>query len=261
MQVRVAFQERLSMKCFGGFLGFLFFILTAGSVSFAQIAAGLRGRVLDPSGAAVANAHVELIESAKNVHQSTTASSTGDYLFTNLNPGSYEVVAAAPGFQTLHHTGITVALGQTVTADIALSPGGDQQTVTVDSDYPVMQVGTSDIQTNIAAPTIAAMPLNTRNFIQLSTLAPGVELPPGRCCRASMGDGRERMSISTTASRRCSRSRGRWRTFRSLTISRSLRLKRITCRRSWAFQRRCGECCDALGVECGSREFVRVLSQ
>src|SRR5580692_12763610 len=101
---------------------FLFAILylfasAGGSVAFAQIAAGLRGRVLDPSGAAVANAQVELIESAKNVHQSTTASSTGDYLFTNLNPGSYEVVVVAPGFQTLHHTGITVAVGQTVTAD------------------------------------------------------------------------------------------------------------------------------------------------
>jgi hypothetical protein len=167
------------MKYLRGFLRFLFFVLTAGSVSFAQIAAGLRGRVLDPSGAAVANAHVELIESAKNVHQSTMASRTGDYLFTNLNPGSYEVLVAAPGFQTLHHTGITLAVGQTVTADLALSPGGDQQTVTVNSDYPIMQVGTSDIQTNIAARTIAAMPLNTRNFIQLSTLAPGVELPPG----------------------------------------------------------------------------------
>ena len=72
-----------------------------------------------------------------------------------------------------------MAVGQTATADLVLGVGGDQQTVTVDSDYPVMQAGTSDIQTNIAAATIAAMPLNTRNFIQLSTLAPGVELPPG----------------------------------------------------------------------------------
>src|SRR6266403_4119612 len=108
MQVRVAFQERLSMTCFRGLLGFLFCVLTAGPLSFAQIAASLRGRVLDPSGAAVGNAHVELIESAKNVHQSTTTSSTGDYLFTNLIPGTYEVDVAAPGFQALHHTGITV---------------------------------------------------------------------------------------------------------------------------------------------------------
>jgi Carboxypeptidase regulatory-like domain len=160
-------------------VGFVSLGLINGSAAFAQIAAGIRGRVLDPSGAAVANAHVELTESAKNEHQSTTTSSTGDYSFTNLNPGSYGVSVTASGFERLDHTGISVAVGQTVTADLSLTLGGDQQTITVNSDFPLMQIGTSDIQTNIAAPTIAAMPLNTRNFIQLSTLAPGVELPPG----------------------------------------------------------------------------------
>lgn len=58
-----------------------------GCPAFAQISANLRGRVLDPSGATVANANVELIASRTNVHQSTTTSSTGDYIFTNLNPG------------------------------------------------------------------------------------------------------------------------------------------------------------------------------
>ena len=158
-------------------------IICLGSIGeprvFAQIAANLRGRVLDPSGAGVPNANVELIESAKNVHQSTSTSSTGDYLFTNLNPGTYRLVVKASGFKTLERTSITAAVGQTVSADLTLSLGGNQETVTVDSDYPVMQVGTSDIQTNISGTTIAAMPLNTRNFIQLSQLAPGVELPPG----------------------------------------------------------------------------------
>jgi hypothetical protein len=169
----------IAMNFFRVFSVFTSLILIGGSVAFAQIAANLRGRVLDPSGAGVPNAQVELTESAKNVHQSTTTSSTGDYLFTNLNPGSFGVTVMASGFQKLEHTGITVTVGQTVSADLSLSLGGDQQTVTVDSDFPVMQVGTSDIQTNIAGPTILAMPLSSRNFIQLSTLAPGVELPPG----------------------------------------------------------------------------------
>ena len=161
------------------FAGFVSVALMDGSAALGQIAASLRGRVLDPSGAGIPNASVELIESAKNVHLSTTTSTTGDYLFTNLNPGSYSVSVAASGFQRLEHTGISVAVGQTVTADLSLTLGGDQQTITVNSDVPLMQIGTSDIQTTIAGPTIAAMPLNTRNFIQLSTLAPGVELPPG----------------------------------------------------------------------------------
>jgi hypothetical protein len=179
MQVRAALQERLFMKSPRIFFAFLLLILIGGSTVFAQIAADLRGRVLDPSGAVVANAHVELTESSTNVHQATATSSTGDYLFTHLNPGTYSVSVTASGFKTLDHSGITVVIGQTVNADLTLSPGGDQQTVTVDSDFPEMQVGTSDIQTNISGSTIAAMPLNTRNFIQLSTLAPGVELPPG----------------------------------------------------------------------------------
>jgi Carboxypeptidase regulatory-like domain len=167
------------MKFYRLFSAFVLFVVASGAVSFAQITANLRGRVLDPSGAAVANAQVELTETSKNIHQTTTTSSTGDYLFINLNPGSYGVCVAAAGFEKLSHTGVTVVVGQTVTADLALTLGGDRQTVTVNSDFPVMQIGTSDIQTNIAGPIVLAIPLNARNFIQLSTLAPGVELPPG----------------------------------------------------------------------------------
>jgi len=170
------------MKCFRFVISFVILLsigLLFGTSAQAQIAANLRGRVLDPSGAGVPNAKVDLTETAKNTHQTTASSSTGDYLFTNLNPGTYSVSVSASGFQRLEHSGITVEVGQTVTADLSMTLGGDQQTITVTSDLPLMQVGTSNIQTNIASATIQAMTLNTRNFIQLSTLAPGVELPPG----------------------------------------------------------------------------------
>ena len=148
-------------------------------LAFAQIAANIRGRVLDASGAAVVRAQVELIQPSTNLHQATTTSATGDYLFTNLNPGAYRIDVTASGFQRLSRTGVTVIVGQTVNADLVLIAGGDRQTVTVNSDAPLLQAETSQIQTNITGPTVVAMPLNTRNFVQLSTLAPGVELPPG----------------------------------------------------------------------------------
>ena len=149
------------------------------AVGFAQIAANVRGRVLDASGAAVVQAQVELTQPSTNLHQATTTSGAGDYLFTNLNPGTYRLDVTAPGFKRLSRTGVTVVVGQTVTVDLVLTVGGDRQTVTVNSDAPLLQSETSQIQTNIAGPTVVAMPLNTRNFVQLSTLAPGVELPPG----------------------------------------------------------------------------------
>jgi hypothetical protein len=145
----------------------------------AQIAAGLSGRVVDPSGAAVANASIVLTDSSTNIHQQTSTSSAGDYSFTNLNPGAYQVDVTAAGFEHLERAGITVSVGQTVTADLPLTLGAETQTVTVNSDVPLLQAESSDVETNIAGPAVVAMPLNSRNFIQLSTLVPGVELPPG----------------------------------------------------------------------------------
>ena len=54
-----------------------------------------------------------------------------------------------------------------------------EQTIQVSADAPLLQSQTSNIQTTIPGNIVVAMPLNTRNFVQLATLAPGVELPPG----------------------------------------------------------------------------------
>ena len=96
-----------------------------------------------------------------------------------LNPGAYRIAVSARGFERLERAGLTLVLGQTIHADLALTVGADQQTVTVTADEPVLQAETSNIQTNISGGAVVALPLNSRNFIQLSTLAPGVELPPG----------------------------------------------------------------------------------
>jgi hypothetical protein len=157
---------------------FLFAVMLTPS-AFAQISAGLRGIITDTSGAGIANARVQAIDTSTNIHRETTTSSSGDYLFTHLNPSTYNIDVSATGFQHLTRSGITVTIGQTVSVDLALSVGNDQQTINVNSDVPILQVETSNIQTNIPGPTVIAMPLNSRNFIQLTTLAPGVELPPG----------------------------------------------------------------------------------
>jgi hypothetical protein len=156
-----------------------FIMCSACPSAFAQIAADLRGRVLDPSGAAIPDANVSLTAAATGIQQRTLTSASGDYRFTNLNPGSYSIDVTAATFQHLHRTGITVVLGQTVTADLTMTAGGDRQTVTIVEDAPLLQSQTSNVQTNIPGSTIVAMPLNSRNFILLSTLVPGVELPPG----------------------------------------------------------------------------------
>ena len=145
----------------------------------AQIAADVRGRVLDPAGAAVAKARVDLTQAGTNTRLSSVSSGSGDYSFTNLTPGLYQIDVTAAGFAHLTRTGVRAIVGQTVSVDLRVTPGGGQQTVRVTGDAPLLQSATSNVQTNIAGSTVIAMPLNTRNFVQLATLAPGVELPPG----------------------------------------------------------------------------------
>ncbi len=147
--------------------------------AYAQVRADLQGRVLDASGASIANAQVELAETATNIHRKTTSSSSGLYDFSDLNPGEFRLNVSASGFQNLTRTHVTLNVGQTASVDLVLSVGSDRQTVTVDAALPPLQTQTSDIQTNIPGAAVVAMPLNTRNFVQLSTLAPGVALPPG----------------------------------------------------------------------------------
>ena len=107
------------------------FAAIASLSGFAQVRAGLHGRVLDPSGAAVRDASVELTETTKNIHRKTTTSASGDYVFGDLNLGDYQVEVAATGFMRLNLAHVYLAVGQTADVDLELKIGNDQQSLTV----------------------------------------------------------------------------------------------------------------------------------
>jgi hypothetical protein len=64
----------------------------------------ITGTVLDPSGAAVANATVTLTNKDTGTTQTTTTNSTGAYRFSLLNPGKYSLSVAAQVFRPWPNT-------------------------------------------------------------------------------------------------------------------------------------------------------------
>src|SRR5690349_16476861 len=162
-----------------GHIRALVFIASNSAIVLAQVRGSVQGRVLDPSGASIPNARIELTEATTSIQRQTTSSASGDYSFTDLNPGEYRVSVSAANFAKLARTGVIISVGQTTGLDLTLRVGADQEAITVRAAQPPLQSQTSNIQTNIPGATVVAIPLNSRNFVQLATLAPGVELPPG----------------------------------------------------------------------------------
>ena len=145
----------------------------------AQVLGELRGQVTDASGAALPGAKVTLTNAATGIALPVTATSAGEFDFTQLNGGVYRVSVDREGFAHLERAGVTVETGQTVRLDLRMEAGSVGQSVTVTDDAPFLQAETSDVATTIPGRTVIALPLNSRNFIQLAQLAPGVALPPG----------------------------------------------------------------------------------
>ena len=148
---------------------------------WAQSGSGdLTGIVTDPGDAVVSGAKIRIqSQSALGVEIRTETTATGNYAVTSLRPGLYTVRVEAPGFATVERTGITVKTGGRQRVDIAMRAGSADQMVTVTADASLLASESGALTTAIGRETIPALPLNGRNMISLTTLAPGVSLPPG----------------------------------------------------------------------------------
>src|SRR5215471_3778843 len=89
-----------------------FVILLSGlaGLASAQGTAEIVGRVTDPGGGALAGASVTARDLATNINRTTVTSATGDYTFTALPVGEYEVKAELSGFKS-ESSRVTLATG------------------------------------------------------------------------------------------------------------------------------------------------------
>jgi hypothetical protein len=136
--------------------------------------ASIRGNVHDASGAVVANAALKLTNVDTHVEATTTANDKGDYLFLNLNPGTYTLEASGPSFSSVKLNPFALAVNQTSTLDFTLAAGNVTQVVEVDAVGEGVQASTSELGSVLGTEQVEDLPLNTRNFTSLFLTNPGV---------------------------------------------------------------------------------------
>jgi vitamin B12 transporter len=103
-------------------------LLPAGS--YAQSAASIAGRVLDPLSAPIAGAQVRLLRDGAAAVSSTT-SAEGSFAFADLAPARYQVEATAAGFQPRTTEVIFLGRSGTTRVEIALPLGPLETAVSV----------------------------------------------------------------------------------------------------------------------------------
>src|SRR5437764_2275284 len=154
--------------------------LLSGS-AIAQVEAGaIRGTVIDPTGAVLANAKVTLVSDASGLSTSAVTGSDGTYTFGPVKIGTYTVNVEAAGFRKAT-THVAVNVQEQARADFRLVTGSITETVEVTAAAPQLQTQDASVGTVATREQINDLPLNGRNYTFLAQLGAGVtSLSPTR---------------------------------------------------------------------------------
>jgi len=133
----------------------------------------LSGRLTDSSGAAIPNATVTLTSADTAQSRTTMTESDGTYKFGLLPPAKYQLRIEASGFKTVNIPTVTVSVTETAVLDRALEVGSQSQTITVNGSVEAVQTTSSALGNVAAGDTVTALPLNTRNYTNLLSMAAG----------------------------------------------------------------------------------------
>src|SRR5581483_5053387 len=157
-------------------LGFLLAFLTVPALT-QQVTATITGTILDPSGAPIVGADVTAIDMEHGVTIPTKTNEQGVYVLPRVPVGSYKLKVAAKGFETADHPPFTLVLNQTAPVDVQMKMGQGSEVLEVTAGAPILQTDTTELSTLTDAKTNEQWPLATRNYIQLTLLAPGAVTP------------------------------------------------------------------------------------
>src|SRR5947208_1671879 len=150
-------------------------LLTSGNLAMSQLPTGtILGGVKDSSGAVIPGASI----TAKNVETGLTrtgvSAEDGSYRLSALQVGGYEVRVELAGFRTEVRSGLTLTVAQEAVVNFTLQAGAVEQTVVVTEDAPIVNTTSGALGGLVDERKVAELPLNGRNFIDLTLLTPGI---------------------------------------------------------------------------------------
>lgn len=157
--------------------------MLGGHICFAQTAnqGTLVGTVRDPNGQALPSVAVTVTNISTGVSRAVTSDANGNYRLDFLQPGNYRIQAELSGFRKMEIPQVTINVNQIHRADVRMEIGEVTEEVVVTDDRSLgINTENPTLGEVISEQLIDNMPLNGREFVELSGLVPGVETGGGK---------------------------------------------------------------------------------
>jgi Carboxypeptidase regulatory-like domain len=151
-------------------------LLGVAGVTHAQSFLGtIRGTVVDPQGAGVADAAVLVVDESTGVPRAVSTDSQGRFEATNLKPGTYRIEVATPNFKEFKQTGVVLRAAGSVNLDLKLELGARTETVTVTAEA-INNITTDSgaISRGLDEQQLHDLPRNSRDIQSFLLLNPNV---------------------------------------------------------------------------------------
>ena len=181
MEPRRAFLSSLSLSC----LVLLLIALMAPFGAMAQLSGKgeITGLVTDKTGAVIPNAEIAAKNVATGITTKTTSTGSGDFTFSNLDPGVYSIVTTAKNFEKLAQENIHVNAMESQVYNPVLTVGGADVEITVTAAPPQLETSNATLGSTMEQETYSELPVemgaygsaDQRRATDFVYLMPGVQ--------------------------------------------------------------------------------------
>jgi hypothetical protein len=156
-------------------LGFVVAAFLLPAVLAAQAVTGtILGIITDSTGAVMPGATVTLTNTGNGLIRSVVTNSAGEFTAPSLPTGRYVVKAELSGFKTSSMPNVELGVDQRFRVNLVLEIGAVEESITVTGASPLVQTSSSELGTTVNEEQIKTLPLNGRNFVNLTRTVPGV---------------------------------------------------------------------------------------
>ena len=150
-------------------------VVLAAPVAYAQqTTAEVNGVVTDESAAVLPGVTVTATEVNTGASYFSITDAVGQYSMPSMAPGTYNITAELPGFATVLVPDVELLLGQTAALPFTLSVAALEETVTVTSEAPLVDLQSTQVTGSIDRRQMEELPIFGRDWLGLTLMVKGI---------------------------------------------------------------------------------------